>query len=102
MFQCIFRILLCMLESLYCSKTVRVLEYFFDVLFEYSDRGIAQCIFRILRCSLSAQSESAYTQVCCLRLVSDWTQPLDILSADSEFMCYYLSNKGGVPRYKHI
>ena len=32
--------------------------------------------------------------VCCLRFVSDWTQPLDILSADSEFMCYYLSTKG--------
>ena len=24
----------------------------------------------------------------------DWTQPLDILSADSEFVCYYLSKKG--------
>ena len=31
--------------------------------------------------------------VCCLRFVSDWTQPLDILSADSEFMCYRLSTK---------
>ena len=32
-------------------------------------------------------------QVCCLRFVSDWTQPLDILSADSEFVCFYLSKK---------
>ena len=32
--------------------------------------------------------------VCCLRFVSDGTQPLDILSADSEFVCYYLSKKG--------
>ena len=32
--------------------------------------------------------------VCCLRFVSDWTQPLDILSADSECICYHLSNKG--------
>ena len=32
--------------------------------------------------------------VCCLRSVSDWTQPLDILSADSELVCYYLSTKG--------
>ena len=32
--------------------------------------------------------------ICCLRFVSDWTQLLDILSADSEFMCYYLANKG--------
>ena len=31
--------------------------------------------------------------VCCLRFASDWTQPLDILNADSEFVCYYLSNK---------
>ena len=32
--------------------------------------------------------------VCCLRFVSDWTQALDILSAASEFMCYYLSKRG--------
>ena len=33
--------------------------------------------------------------LCCLRFVSDWTQPVDIiLSADSELICYYLSNKG--------
>ena len=31
--------------------------------------------------------------VCCLRFVSDWTQPLEFLSADSEFICYYLSTK---------
>ena len=31
--------------------------------------------------------------VCCLGFVSDWTQPLDIISADSECMCYYLSTK---------
>ena len=34
--------------------------------------------------------------VCFLRFVSDWTQPLDILSADSEFVCYYLSTKGSL------
>ena len=33
-------------------------------------------------------------KICCLRFVSDWTQPLDILSADSELVCYYLSKKG--------
>ena len=27
------------------------------------------------------------------RFVSNWTQPLDVLSADSEFVCYYLSTK---------
>ena len=27
--------------------------------------------------------------VCCLRFVSDWTQPLDILLADSELVCYF-------------
>ena len=31
--------------------------------------------------------------VCCLRFLSDWTQPLDVLSADREFMCYYLSKR---------
>ena len=31
--------------------------------------------------------------VCCLRFVSDRTQPLDILSADREFICYHLSTK---------
>ena len=28
-----------------------------------------------------------------IRFVSDWTQPLDILSADSEMCCSYLSTK---------
>ena len=32
--------------------------------------------------------------VCCLRFVSDWTHPLDILSADSDVFCYYLSKQG--------
>ena len=32
--------------------------------------------------------------VCCLRFVSDWTQPLDILSANRESVCYYLSKRG--------
>ena len=32
--------------------------------------------------------------VCCLRFVSDWTKPLDILSADNDCICCYLSNKG--------
>ena len=31
--------------------------------------------------------------VCRLRFVSDWTRPLDILSADSECVCYLLSTK---------
>ena len=31
--------------------------------------------------------------VCCLRFLSDRTQPLDILSTDSEFVCYCLSKK---------
>ena len=29
----------------------------------------------------------------CLRFVSDWTQPLDMLSADHELVCSYLSTK---------
>ena len=32
--------------------------------------------------------------VCCVGFVSDWTQPVDILSADIEFVSYYLSTKG--------
>ena len=39
---------------------------------------------------------AALHPVCCLRFVSDWTQPLEILSADSKFMCYYLPAKKGV------
>ena len=32
--------------------------------------------------------------VCCLRFVSDWTQPLDILSAGSEFVVITYRQKG--------
>ena len=37
--------------------------------------------------------------VCCPRFVFDWTQPLEILSAETEFVCYYPSTKGclGIP-----
>ena len=42
----------------------------------------------------STRGEHAVHPVCCLRFVSDWTQPLDILSAESEFVCYCLSTKG--------
>ena len=57
----------------------------------------------MLCCSTLLYSESQYITsyymfiippVSCLRFVSDWTQPLDILSTDSEFVCYYLSDKG--------
>ena len=41
----------------------------------------------------ATQQQKLLHPVCCLRFVSDWTQPLDILSADSECICYYRSNK---------
>ena len=41
----------------------------------------------------SAKRRHAVHPVCCLRFVSGWTHPLDILSPDSELVCYYLSTK---------
>ena len=45
-------------------------------------------------CTLRSRTDIKIPLACCLRFVSDWTQPLDILNADSEFVCYYLSTKG--------
>ena len=58
-------------------------------------------VWRLCVCRRAVASECASMKaygkgihpVCCLRFVSDWTQPLDILSTDSEFVCCYLSKQ---------
>ena len=55
---------------------------------------LSQCSTLGLNLLIQCNTVVSLHPVCCLRFGSDWTQPSDILSADSESVCYNLSTKG--------